>query len=120
MTVSGLEGEAKRNILILDETKSKRPEILFQVLSDLYGDKRSIAAIHLLCFSHRQDPEGEVANFSLRLQGLFQKLRKRDPTGQGETDFRDQFVDSVFDRHLRRELKAVIPSTPTMAFSEIE
>lgn len=53
MTISCLEDEAKRHILILDESRRKTADMIFQVLNDLYVDKMPISALHSLCFSCR-------------------------------------------------------------------
>lgn len=37
-----------------------------------------------------------------------------------ESLLRDQLVDSSVDRNVRRQLKALIRSTPTMTFAEID
>lgn len=70
----------------------------------------------LTLVSCRKDPAEAVAEFSFRLQELFQKRQIRDPNGLAEMDrlLRDQFVDGSVDRNLTRALKALIRSTQTM------
>ena len=121
MVLNSLEGEAKRHILLLEQGDRTTVEQIFSVLNDLYGNRMPTSSLRSMCFSCKQEPAETVMEFSLRLQELFQKLKKRDPDGMGPFDrlLRDQFVDGLSDRTLRRELKTLTRSSPTLSFAEI-
>lgn len=74
--ISCLKREAIKHILILDESKRKTTDMIFQVLNELCGDKMPLSALRSLCFSCRQDPGEAEMEFSLRLHELFQKLQR--------------------------------------------
>lgn len=46
-SVGGLEGQAKRHVMILDEAKIRTSEIIFRALNELYGYEMLV-----LPFSH--------------------------------------------------------------------
>lgn len=121
MVLNSLEGEAKRHILILEEGDRATVQQIFSALNELYGNSMPASTLRSLCFSCKQEPTETVMEFSLRLQELFQKLKKRDPEGMGASDrlLREQFVDGLSDRTLRRELKTLTRSTPTLSFADV-
>lgn len=121
VAIQSLEGEAKRQVLILPETERDAFEKIVTVLKELYGDKMPASVLRSMCFSCRQELPETVQEFALRLQELFQKLRKRDPEGTPNSDrlLREQFIDGLTDRFLRRELRMLTLTTPTLSFSDI-
>lgn len=78
IVINGLEGEAKRLLILLEKDRSTVDQI-FVTLEDLYGDKILASVLHSLCFSCRQEPQETVSEFALRLQELFKKLQNKDP-----------------------------------------
>lgn len=78
------------------------------------------SVLRSICFSCRQEASETVAEFSLRLQELFLKLQKDTPLANIDILMRDQLVDGLQDRIMRRELRTLILSTPTLSFSDIK
>ncbi|XP_062384564.1 uncharacterized protein LOC134071743 [Sardina pilchardus] len=114
-----LEGDAKRQILVTAVENRNTAKKVFDRLQDLYGDKMSASVLRSLCFSCRQQPSETVSDFSLRLQELFKKLQQKDSVSMRNCDslMRDQFVDGMQDKLLKRELRTLIRSTPDLSFA---
>lgn len=119
--LSNLEGEAKRQILVVPLEQRDTVEKIFKRLQTLYGDKMPIPVLRSLCFSCRQESMEAVSDFSLRLQELFKKLRQRDADSirNPDTLMRDQFVDGLQDKVLKRELRTLIRSSEDLSFAAV-
>lgn len=89
-----LDGEAKREILILERACRNMPKKIFDVLSALYGDNTHVSTLRTQYFNCRQEPQQTLRSFALRLRELFSRLRQREDVGLGEGDvlLRDQFI----------------------------
>lgn len=119
--LSHLEGEAKRQIMVVPLEQRDTAKRIFERLQTLYGDKMSISVLRSLCFSCRQESTETVSEFSLRLQELFKKLRQRDADSIRNPDalMRDQFVDGLQDKVLKRELRTLIRSCEEQSFADV-
>ena len=119
--LSHLEGETKRQILVVAAGERDTTEKVFKRLKSLYGDKMSASVLRSLCFSCRQELTETVPDFSLRLQELFKKLKEKDAGGIPNMDamMRDQFVHGLQDKVLKRELRTLTVSSPSLSFIDV-
>lgn len=121
LVLSGLEGEAKREILILPIEQRNTVKLIFDKLDELYGDRLPASVLRSLYFSCTQEARETTRTFALRLQELFRRLQNRDPRGIGNEDvlLRDQFVDGLRDTTLRRELRTKLLLQEGLTFAQV-
>lgn len=122
LVLSLLEGEARRQIMILSENNRDTVDKLFNHLSKLYGDKVPASVLRSMYFNCRQESRESVRAFALRLQELFQRLKKKDGESLAREDvlLRDQFIDGQRDVVLRRELRTKLLLNPNISFADIQ
>lgn len=122
LVLRSLEGEAWRQIMILAEHNRDTAEKLFDHLGQLYGDKVPASVLRSMYFNCRQESRESVRAFSLRLQELFQRLKRKDGGSLAREDvlLRDQFIDGQRDVVLRRELRTKLLLNPNISFSNIQ
>lgn len=89
--MNALEGDAKREVLLMELVEEASATDIFKQLETLYGDKTSLAQIRVRFFKCRQGAEEGPGAFTLRLRELFARWRKEEPTGsaRGEYTLRD-------------------------------
>lgn len=119
--LGSLEGEAKREILALEEANRDTAEKIFDRLTLLYGDNTPIAALRAQFFNCRQGPKQSIRSFALQILEMFSRLRRRGSAGLGDGDAlaRDQFVMGLRDGHTRQALKAQLRRDPNMTFEDM-
>ncbi|KAL2097871.1 hypothetical protein ACEWY4_007078 [Coilia grayii] len=122
LVLSSLEGEARRQVMILAENNRDTTEKLFDHLGQLYGDKVPASVLRSMYFNCRQESRESVRAFSLRLQELFQRLKRKDGGSLAREDvlLRDQFIDGQRDVVLRRELRTKLLLNPNISFLDIQ
>ncbi|XP_058883630.1 uncharacterized protein LOC131737557 [Acipenser ruthenus] len=81
IVLSSLDGEAKREMQILPDESKRTVKQVFEKLEELYGDKTTASTLRSLFFSCRQKSTENIREFSLRLQELFSRMKKRDSRG---------------------------------------
>lgn len=119
--LSALEGDARREVVILEPEDRSTPELIFRHLEELFGDKISIALLRSMFFDCRQRPGETVRAFMLRLRELAQRLQRRDPRGLEQVDrlLRDQFLLGMYEGDLRQELKRQVRRDPDLTFDQV-
>lgn len=119
--LGALEGEAKREVWILEAADRATTDHIFQYLEDLYGDKVSLALLRSMFFECKQKPGETTRAFTLRLRELFQRLQRRDPGSFGRADriLRDQFLLGLRGGDLRQELKHQVRREPDLTFDRV-
>ena len=122
LVLSGLEGEAKREILILPAEQRQTARLIFDKLDELYGDRVPASVLRSLYFSCTQAAGETTRTFALRLQETFRRLQNKDPRGIGNVDvlLRDQFVDGLRDTTLRRELRTKMLLQEDLTFAQVK
>lgn len=122
LVLSSLDGEARRQIMILSQNDRDTVDKLFDHLGKLYGDKVPASVLRSMYFNCRQESRETVRAFSLRLQELFQRLKKKDGESLAREDvlLRDQFIDGQRDAGLRRELRTKVLLNPNISFADIQ
>lgn len=116
-----LEGEARQEIKYRPSTDRNDPEKIKSILKELYGCSQSYVALQEAFFSRKQQDGETLLEFSLALIALMDKVKNCAPDGlvNAEVLLRDQFSEHVFDGGLRRELKQLIRSKPTVTLLEL-
>lgn len=122
LTLCCLEGKAKREILILAPEKRNSPELNFNELDKLYGDKTTASVLRSQFFNARQETHEDISSFALRLQEHFLRLKRKDPRGMNDEDIllRDHLVEGLRDTALRGEFRTKILMNDQLTFAEIK
>lgn len=117
-----LDGDARREVLALEERDRDTTRKIFDLLAGLYGDITPIAALRAQFFNCRQEPRQSLRSFALHLRELFCRLKSRDETGLEEGDIllRDQFVMGLRDGPIRQELRKQVRRTPILSFEAVK
>ena len=119
--LSALEGEPRREILILEQTERDTPDKIFLQLQELYGDKMSVGALRAMFYDCRQRPEESMRAYILRLRELSQRLRSREPRDRRLSDLhlRDQFVLGIREVEIQRNLRRLLRHDDTLSFEQL-
>lgn len=116
--LGSLEGEAKREILAVEEAGRDTPKKIFDLLKGLYGDSTPVAVVRAQFFNCRQGPKQSIRAFSLQLREIFSRLKRRGGAELGDADalMRDQFLMGLRDGPIRQTLKAQSRRDPALTF----
>ena len=116
-----LEGEAKREIRLLDKTKRATGAAILKELGKLYGQVTPVAQLRAQFFKCHQQEGETAAAYILRLRELFSVWRDHEPNGsaQDEMTIRDQLVLGLRPSTVQQELQRQVRRNPTMSFSEV-
>ena len=119
--VGALEGEAKREVRLLDPTKRLTSTAILHELKRLYGQVIPVAQLRARFFKCHQQEEETAAAYILRLRELFSTWREHEPAGsaQDEMTIRDQLVLGLRPGLVQQELQRQVRRNPTMSFSEV-
>lgn len=122
MVLGALDGEAKREVMAVEEEDRDTSDKIVKILGDLYGDTTSVAILRSKLFNCRQKPNQSIRSFSLQLRELCLRLKSKDDTGLGESDLllRDQFIMGLANGPVRQALKQQVRKTPTLSFSYVQ
>lgn len=92
--LSALEGEPRREVLILEQAERDTPDKIFHQLRELYGDKTSVGTLRAMFYDCRQRPDESVRTYALRLRELGHRLLSKESQDRchAELHMRDQFV----------------------------
>lgn len=116
-----LEGEAKREMRLLDSTKRSSSTAILQELKKIYGRVIPVAQLRAKFFKCHQQEDETAAAYILRLRELFSTWREHEPDGsaQDEMTVRDQLVLGLRPGLVQQELQRQVRRNPTMSFSEV-
>ena len=116
-----LEGEAKREIRLLDPTKRATSSAILQELQKLYGQVTPVAQLRAHFFKCHQQEGETAAAYILRLRELFSIWREHEPNGsaQDEMTIRDQLVLGLRPSTIQQELQRQVRRNPRLSFSEV-
>lgn len=119
--INSLDGEAKREILILPERERNTVEKVFEKLEELHATAPASVARSLF-FNCRQQAEESVRAFALRLQESWQKMMIKDAQNILNPDvlMRDQFLVGLDDDCLRRDLKMKVTLDNALTFADVK
>ena len=77
MLISNLEGEAKREVLVLNLEERRTVQQVIVALEQVYGDCVPLAAVRSQFFSCKQRPQETVREYALSLQEFKNRLQRR-------------------------------------------
>ena len=116
-----LEGDAKREMRLLDPNKLSSSVAILQELKRLYGRVTPVAQLRAQYFKCYQQEEETAASFLLRLRELFHQWEEVEPAGsaQDERTIRDQLVLGLRPGMVQQEVQRQVRRNPTMSFREV-
>ncbi|XP_041960343.1 uncharacterized protein LOC121718953 [Alosa sapidissima] len=116
-----LEGEAKLEIKLRPATDRADPEKIVRILSETFGCTHSYIEAQQKIFQCRQREGETVREFSHSLMALMEICQRKNSNALSNPDsvLRDQFVENVRDKMLRRELKQFIRLNPVSTFLDV-
>ncbi len=116
-----LEGEARDEIKYRPRTDCDDPERVLAILEELYGCPKSYVSLQEDFFSRRQLDGESLQEYSHALYCLMEKVVASAPNRMANSSIllRDQFVENVNNSDLRRELKRLVRSDPTLSLLDV-
>lgn len=102
-----------------------RPGIKLNIVQMQSGETRKsllrYVALQEAFFSRKQQEGESLHEFSLALMRLLDRVKRVAPVGMlnFEVLLRDQFIEYVSDCSLRRELKQLVRSQPTLTLLDV-
>lgn len=120
LVLGALNGNAKREILVLEEGDRDKVSKIFTALAKLYGDKLPLSVLRSKFFSCRQQPNEALREYALRLRELYRQLEERDEDGApSDEQLRDQLLLGLKEGSLCRALKTYVRRNPEEEFSAV-
>lgn len=118
--IGALDGVARREVLLLEDTKRNSATEILKVLDALYNKTVSLAQIRVQFFKCVQSEGESIGAFVLRLRELFLRWREKEPRGsaQEETTLRDQFILGLRSVTIQRELQRLVRREESFTFSD--
>ncbi|XP_062374615.1 uncharacterized protein LOC134062574 isoform X2 [Sardina pilchardus] len=120
--LSALQGEARREILLLPAGNRDSPTKIFKALEDVYGEQVSVVQLRARFFTCRQQAGEEVGAFILRLRECLARWRSKEEGPVDDSDdemMRSQLVTGLRPGPLQTELQKLLRRNPTMKFAEV-
>lgn len=120
---SALEGDARREVALLDEIQRNTGNKILRALKDLYGETVSTAQARSAFFKCRQSQNEKVGDFILRLRECHAKWRDYDEAaaaaGEDDEALLDQFVLGLKTGPVRTELQRLLRRQPRQGFKDL-
>ena len=83
--LNALQGEARREIVLLASAEKNTAELVLTALEKLYGENISLAQLRTHFFTCRQQADERVGLFVLRLRECLSRWRAKEP-GAAQSD----------------------------------
>lgn len=118
---SALEGEARREVALLDAAQRNTGNKILDALKELYGETINTAQARAAFFKCRQNTDERVGDFVLRLRECHLKWRQLDEDAAGDEDeaLLDQFVLGLKTGPVRTELQRHLRRQPRQRFKAV-
>lgn len=118
--LSALEGDAKREVLLVEEANRNTDNKIFALLQTFYGGGESVAKLRAQFFQYRQGAEESVASFTLKFRELHQRWRAVDaaPAGGDDEMLRAQFSMGLRPGPVQQELQRQLRRNPNTTFKD--
>ncbi|KAJ8006606.1 hypothetical protein DPEC_G00110400 [Dallia pectoralis] len=117
-----LEGDAKREVMLLPPEQRNTDIKIFEFLASLYAGNQSLDLVRAQFFECRQKVEEGVGAFILRFRELHHRWQARMPGGV-EPDHdrlqRAQFIRALQPGSVQQELQREIRRRPAITFREV-
>ncbi len=116
-----LDGEAKSEIRFRPTVDRNNPDRILAILLETFGCPQSYIEAQKQFFQRRQRDGESLREFSHAVMSLMEVIERKNPGGIPDSDvvIRDHFAEYVRDNMLRRELKRLIRSQPSMSFINV-
>lgn len=116
-----LEGEAKMEIKLRPASDKTDPENIFTILLETFGCSHSYIEAQQKFFQCRQREGESLREFSHSLMALMEVVQRKNSNAIPNSNavLRDQFVEYVRDKMLRRELKQFVRLNPGSTFLDV-
>lgn len=116
-----LDGDAKMEIKLRPATERTDPEKIFSILLETFGCFHSYIEAQQKFFQCRQREGESLREFSHSLMALMEIVQRKNPNAIPNSDvvLRDQFIEYVKDKMLRRELKQFLRLNPEATFFDL-
>ena len=121
MLLKYLSGEAKRVVQVMAAADQRNGQTILNRLLEVYGDKTPTTTLLQRFHSRRQGDGESEREFSLALQEIAGKIRKRDPESFPKPDemLRDHFVQGLRNKDILRALKSNLRGRPEASFEDV-
>ncbi|XP_041961809.1 uncharacterized protein LOC121720042 [Alosa sapidissima] len=117
--LSALQGEAKREVLLLPPAEKDTADHIFEALGRIYGDAVTVSQLRAQFFKCQQQAGEGVGPFILRLRESHSRWRAKEPTvGSDDEMLRSQLVLGLQPGPVQMELQRRARREPTLAFDE--
>lgn len=121
--LSALQGEARREILLLATADRDNPAKIFKALEEVYGEPISVVQLRARFFTCKQQTGEEVGAFILRLRECLAKWRSREPRDENADNddemLRSQLVAGLRPGPLQTELQKLLRRNPDLKFADV-
>ncbi|XP_073710996.1 uncharacterized protein [Misgurnus anguillicaudatus] len=116
-----LGGEARMEVKLRPAAQRERPELIFNVLKDMYHGKQTFVQLQQKFFERKQQEGESLMEFSHSLMSLMDAVLSSNPNSVPNDDqvLRDQFVEHVRDVTLRRELRRFVRQKPSCSLLDV-
>lgn len=122
--LSALQGEARREVLLLSSTDRDSPTKIFKALEGLYGEQATVVQLRARFFTCKQQTGEDVGGFILRLRECLARWRMKEPRDDGDGNDDDEMLRSQLVAGLRPgpvqlELQKLLRRNPGLTFTEV-
>ncbi|KAL2098319.1 hypothetical protein ACEWY4_007526 [Coilia grayii] len=119
--LSALQGDARREVLLLPEAKRRTVEQILQELQGLYGEKTTAAQLRTQFFSCKQRPGEGVNAYILRLRECLYQWSQREVLDPEATDenLRSQLMLGLLPGPIQIELQRLLRRAEPMTFVDL-
>lgn len=118
---NSLEGAARDEVRLRPADDWKDPDLFFQVLRDVFGEKLSKTQQLQRFFARKQRERESIQDFALSLMSMAEHLARTHESALDNKDqnLRDTFVENLRDLMLRRDLKRYVREHPAATFQAV-
>lgn len=116
----GLDGVAKRQVMLLNRDQRGSSRAILDELKRLYGQPGSLAHIRVQFFQCRQKEDESVEMYVLRFKELLNQWKESEPlvVAQVEPTARDQLVKGLKPGKVQRKVERLTRQRPGLSFAE--
>lgn len=118
--LEALEGDAKREMHLVDSREKDTSEKIFQLLQSMYAKPVSKSQLRSTFFNCKQKVDETVDAFILRLRELFYKWQEQDEEGAADDNnlLLDQLMGGLKRGQIKQELNRQLRRQNRMTFKE--
>jgi hypothetical protein len=116
-----LEGEARNEIKYRPVFTRENPDLIIEVLKEVYGCAKSYVYWQQRFFNRKQKDNESLFEFSHALMEMLEKVKQSNEGAVRNPDIvlRDQFCENVSDPMLRRELKRLVRGDSVLTLLDV-